>query len=47
MPATLQEISLAHADILLQLRLPHHPDFRENLEQNTSLGSNNGTVASE
>jgi hypothetical protein len=29
MPATLQEIRLTDTDILPQLRLPHHPDFRE------------------
>ena len=40
MHASLQGISLGHADILLQ-------SFMKDLEQNTSFGSNNGAVTSE
>jgi hypothetical protein len=38
MPATLQGISLRHADILLQLRLPHHSDFHERFRTKHFVG---------
>jgi hypothetical protein len=39
MHATLQGISLRHINILLQLRLPHHSNFRERFKTKHFAGA--------